>query len=442
MSIIDVRLTEPQLLMYLNRNRFTAFIAGYGTGKTNVLAECAILDAMEGGRQSKILIGEPTYQIISEVIWPLIEEKLTERGIKYSTNVQQKSITPAAREGLGSFWFRSYEKPEKIVASHYFRAHLDELDVMPAEKAEQVWRKVLGRMRQNPSTYKKITDRCPRSVSVYTTPEGFRFAYSKWGDENIEREKGYDLIRASTYSNPFLDDDYIPTLIDAYPPNLIKAYLMGEFVNLNSGAVYPDFDRMLNKTNWTWRDLDDDHDFLVGMDFNVYNCTATVCINHKDGHLYAVDEFTGVRDTETMCRAIKERYGSNIVNRCWIYPDSSGKNHHSVGADRSDIDILYAHGFKVYVESTNPLVSERVAHVNALILNGAGHRRFLINSNTCPQLTKSLEQQAYDKHGKPDKSTGFDHSAETVGYIIARTHPIYIRTETQHRQRSGILLSA
>lgn len=51
--------------------------------------------------------------------------------------------------------------------------------------------------------------------------------------------------------------------------------------------------------------------------------------------------------------------------------------------------------------------------MNSLILNGEGERRFLVNTHTCPKMTDSLEQQAYDKNGQPDKSSGLDHMCFT-----------------------------
>jgi len=46
-----------------------------------------------------------------------------------------------------------------------------------------------------------------------------------------------------------------------------------------------------------------------------------------------------------------------------------------------------------------------------------------INIKRCPQLTKALEQQAYDKNGEPEKFTGsatVDDWNDAMGYFIAR----------------------
>jgi len=48
----------------------------------------------------------------------------------------------------------------------------------------------------------------------------------------------------------------------------------------------------------------------------------------------------------------------------------------------------------------------------------------LVNTRQCPTLTECLEQQAYDKNGEPDKSTGKDHPPDALGYFITYRWPI------------------
>ena len=66
---------------------------------------------------------------------------------------------------------------------------------------------------------------------------------------------------------------------------MLKAYLDGEFVNLNSGGVYPDFDRELNKSKETIKPREVLH---IGMDFNVLKMAAVVHVL-RDGQAHAVD---------------------------------------------------------------------------------------------------------------------------------------------------------
>ena len=66
--------------------------------------------------------------------------------------------------------------------------------------------------------------------------------------------------------------EYIENLENSYPSNLIKAYLNGEFVNLESGQVYVDFDPTLNDTK---EELYNDNETVhIGLDFNVNHMSA------------------------------------------------------------------------------------------------------------------------------------------------------------------------
>src|SRR6185437_5109556 len=140
----------------------------------------------------------------------------------------------------GTVICRSMEKPETIVGFKIGHALVDELDVMPLIKAQTAWRKIIARMRYNVPGLKN-------GIDVTTTPEGFKFVYQQFVKALRERpvlQNLYGLVQASTYDNELnLPDDYISSLMASYPPQLIQAYLRGQFVNLASGSVYPEFDR-------------------------------------------------------------------------------------------------------------------------------------------------------------------------------------------------------
>jgi hypothetical protein len=123
---------------------------------------------------------------------------------------------------------------------------------------------------------------------------------------------------------------------------------------------------------------------------------------------------------------LRERYrdkGHAVV----IYPDASGKNTSSKNASESDLSILRQAGFTIVVDEANPAVRDRVNAVNALILNDQGERRWKINTDACPATTEAFEQQAYDRNGEPDKTTGHDHPPDAVGYFLVKRWPIVRR---------------
>lgn len=304
------------------------------------------------------------------------------------------------------------DNPVKIVGYEVFRSHVDEIDIMKSEQASLAWIKILGRNRQ-----KIVVDGVIQKnrVHAYSTPEGFNFCYNRWIKDPAD---GYQIIRASTYSNEHnLPPDYIPSLKASYPAQLIEAYLNGEFVNLTSGAVYPKFDRHLNHTDDKVVRGDTLH---VGMDFNVYQMAAVVHVI-RDNQPRAVDEVAEGADTEEVCRTLNERYPSH---RIIVYPDASGRGTTSKSASKSDISIIKKFGFEVKAKNKNPFVKDRVLSFNSLICDGDGARHYKVNTDRCPVLTESLEQQIYNSQNVPDKTAGKDHHPDAVGYFVYWHWPI------------------
>lgn len=407
-------LNRPQARFLGLQHKFRAFVAGFGSGKTWVGGSALCQHMWEWPRIPAGYFA-PTYPLIRDVFFPTIDEVAFDWGMTTKVNEANKEVHLYAGRYRGTIICRSMERPGDIVGFKIGKALVDELDVMAKAKAETAWRKIIARLRVQ-------QDNLLNGIDVTTTPEGFKFVYQQW--VKAVRDKPslaglYGMVQASTYENAKnLPEDYIPSLLDSYPPQLIAAYLRGQFTNLNSGSVYPNFDRRLNHTAESIRSGEALH---VGLDFNVLNMTATVNVV-RDGKPLTLAEHVKVRDTPEMARILKERYGAN--HTITIYPDASGGNTSSKNASESDLTILRQAGFTVEVNSSNPAVRDRVNAVNAMILNEAGERRWLINTDACPVTTEALEQQAYAASGEPDKTSGHDHPPDALGYFIVRRYPI------------------
>lgn len=408
MRQLNISLTEPQSRFALSNATYPAIVAGFGSGKTEALINRLLIRKVSF---PKGLVGyyAPSYDLVSKIFYPRMEELLTNHNIPYKLNKQEKLINTS---GYGSFIARTMDKPSSIVGYEHADAGIDELDTLNKEHARDAWRKIIARNRLKKPLYCGIN-----TVAVATTPEGFRFVYEKW---KKDIKPGYELIHASTYSNSHnLPSDYISNLENDYPAQLLLAYLEGQFCNLTSGAVYPEFDRVLNGTNEKIKDGEALH---IGMDFNVLKMAAVVFVV-RDGYPYALDEFTSVRDTPTMCELIKSKY-KNRGRSITIYPDASGHNTTSKAFGVSDHTQLQGAGFYVSTGTVNPLIRDRVAAVNAIINNSKRERALRVNTEKCVEFARSLEQQAYDKNGMPDKDSGLDHCADAGGYFIANQYSL------------------
>jgi hypothetical protein len=417
---LSPRLNKPQARFLALDRKFRAFVAGFGSGKTWVGGSALCQHAWEWPKVNAGYFA-PTYAQIRDIFYPTIEEVAEQWGLTTDIHESNKEVhLYSGGRYRCTILCRSMEKPGEIVGFKIGKALIDELDVMKADKAAVAWRKIIARMRYN-------TPGLLNGIDVTTTPEGFKFVYQQFVKavrDRPELAKLYGLIQASTYDNAKnLPADYIPSLRQSYPPQLIEAYIRGRFVNLASGSVYPDFDRRLNHTDAVMAEGEALH---VGMDFNVMNMTAGICVI-REGLPLQVGELTGVRDTPEMAKILRERF-KDKWHPVRIYPDASGQNTSSKNASESDLSILKQAGFVIEVNPSNPAVRDRVNAVNAMILNDSGERRFKINTDLCPVTTEALEQQAWDKNGEPDKSTGHDHPNDAIGYFLVKRWPIVKRT--------------
>lgn len=404
----NIQLSNPQGIFLNGLNtKFRGYVGGFGSGKTFVgcLDLLQFFAAHPGTRQGYF---GPSYPAIRDIFYPTFEEAAEMLGFTVDIKETNKEVH-VYRSGFyyGTVICRSMDNPKSIVGFKISRALCDELDVLPADKANQAWIKIIARMRL-------VIPGVQNSIGVTTTPEGFKFVYSQFAKNPTE---SYSMVQASTYENQkYLPPDYISSLKETYPDNLIKSYLEGDFVNLTSGAVYTSFDRVMNKSKETIQAGDKLH---IGMDFNVGKMSAVVHVTRgKEAH--AVSEIMGALDTPDMISKIIQRWPNH---KCIIYPDASGNNRKSCNASETDISQLKEH-FEVRNNAKNPFVKDRIASVQAMLCNANGERRYFINPETCPDTTESLEQQVYNKHGEPDKSHDNDHPNDALGYFINHQYPI------------------
>lgn len=422
----SLTLNRPQFEFIKHPKKFSAFVGGYRSGKTFVGCVRMCVNALEhpGIPQGYFA---PTYPQITDIFFDTMPEVAQAFGLFADIVESKKRVY--LRDNLGrclsTIVCKSMEHPGRIVGFNVAHALVDEIDCMKMAKADAAWKKIIARM----STVWPGRDQ--NTVDVTTTPEGYNWVYRKFVKElaaNPSQRPLYGIVHASTRDNAKnLPRDYIKSLRESYPSNLVDAYIDGRFVNLVSGSVYPNFCRRLNHTDETIRPGEQLH---VGMDFNINRMAAAVFVL-RDGRPLMLDELTGLFDTPAMIDELQSRFAGHQIT---VYPDASGKNRKSVNGSESDHSLLRQAGFTVRVNPANPLVRDRVLAVNAMLLNGDGERRLLVNTDKCPRTTEVLEQQAYNEHGEPNKD-GAEDPADAFGYFVVHRFPILKRITTTQTLR-------
>ena len=398
---IDIALTAPQKLFCSTESAFPAIIGGLGSGKSRGGTMRAILLLIKH-KGHNIGYYMPSYDLLKLRAMPGVEEDLTMLGLKYSLNKSDYAIKV---DGYGSIIFRSYDRPERIIAYETAHSIVDELDTLKKEKAALVWRKISERNRQKCGA--------PNTIACVTTPDqGFSgFIYEKWYKK---KQPGYEIIKAPTYSNPYLPDGYIEQIRANYDPLLADMYIEGEIVNLSDKKVYHFFDRQKHATD---RVITGDERLYITIDFNIGGCCSNVYV--LDGNVpKAVDEFVS-HDTYDFVNNLNRYKGHKII----VYPDASGSAN-KTNATATDIDIINRAGYSTDAPRANPFVRDRVNCMNAKISKG----EFLVNTSKCPELTIALEQQGYNDKGEPEKFNehpAIDDWVDATGYFIHRMFPIH-----------------
>jgi PBSX family phage terminase large subunit len=391
-------------------SQILAISAGYGAGKTRSLAAKVVSLAI--ANQGYVgCVMEPTGPLIRDIWLNDFDNFLEAYEIPHTF---RSSPLPEyllhLPQGDTKILCRSFENYQRIIGLNLAFCVADEVDVVNYSITSKAFPKILGRLRSG----------VVRQFAAASTPEGFKWLYNEFGSPDALTRTDRKLIKMKTTDNPHLPDDFVERLKANYDPSLLKAYLDGEFVNLNTGQVYDRFDREKHVID----SVDTGHEPLhVGVDFNVGNMSAVIGVRLND-KLMIIDEVSGSHDTDTLAQEIKRRYADR---RIYVYPDASGGNR-STNAAQTDIQILETYGFSNQSGRSNPPVRDRVASVQALLENGKGQIRLQVTKN-CKRTIECLELQSYTEKGEPDKDAGYDHMNDALGYTVWRLfNPLHARS--------------
>lgn len=399
--------------MCADRVKFPLFVGGYSSGKSFILVHNAAQDVLSFPG-CRVAVYAPTYDLLELNLVPAFEQYFEEMGVVCGYN---KSKHILMIEGGRKIIFRPMCDPARIVAYEVYSSHVDEADLLRADKAAEVWDRIIARNRQKHPQHGKQTNNI---VAAYSTPESYRFTYQRWKKSPGE---GYIYVQAPTWSNKTNSPSYIKGLVASYTPQQQAAYLAGIWTNLNSGNVYSYFDEERHKTN---RKIERSDILRIGQDFNVGGCCGAVYVvdrwvENGDYRLMIsqVDEFA----CENTYRVIEHVGAAYPDNRCVFYPDSTGNKTQS-NASASDIAIIRAAGYEVRANSINPPVEDRVNSVQRLFSSDL----LYINPEKCPQSFAARLEHAYSKlTEKPEKFAGpgtIDDRNDAGDYPLANMFPI------------------
>lgn len=175
-----------------------------------------------------------TIKLLTQTVLKDFKAALDQASIPYKDNAMKGQLTI----GSLTFIYLAMSNPGEIYAHNFCCALVDEMDELPAEKVLEVVKAVQERCRvRMPPPF----DRDP-FIFFSTTAQGMGGTYQLC-EYFKKRGLKYAIVKGKTEYNTSLAKSQIDLLRKLYTEEEAKAYLDGEFVNLTTGRVYPEFNR-------------------------------------------------------------------------------------------------------------------------------------------------------------------------------------------------------
>lgn len=387
----NIQLLDFQHEFITSTEKNVLLLGGIGTGKS-FIGSHTVISLISQYPKSKGLIVANTYsQLINSTLQTLTQE-LKALDIPFELSLGAKKQINIAGTIV---YLYSLEKPDNIRGIEVGWIWGDEICFAKKEAFDVI----KGRLRdKNGSLVFRGT----------SSPNGFNWAYDLWG---VYQRQGYKLIKAKTSSNIFLPEGYYSELIELYgglDNPLAKQELLGDFVNLNAGAIYWAFNRNDHVRECK---LNNDLPVYVGQDFNIENMCG-VYVQFINNIFYVCSENI-LRDSLANTYTASEKIAKDLKDyKHFVIPDSTGIAVKS-SSHRSDHQIMKDYGLTI-LPVRNPLIRDRQNAVNLAFKQGR-----LFVDPSCKELIKEIETIS-----SRDKEGDVSHVAVSLGYVINKLSPV------------------
>ncbi|MGB0972941.1 MAG: terminase large subunit domain-containing protein [Mycobacterium sp.] len=447
---LQLELSPKQAEFLTAEEAWAAFVAGRGTGKTYVGGRWAWLTSMKHPGTVGLITANSYRQLTQATLKPLFAF-LHEIGQDYTFNKAPRpewgyESTFKKHDGIISFpngtqiVTRSLENYDDIRGSEFGWAWCDEV----RDTKEEAWKVMLACLRGSG----------PRQLRVTSTPNGYDFLFEVFKEQpEAARRLGTGikpsrrLVQSSTMDNRAnLGQDFIDSLESSYDEEFAKQEILGLFVNLGTGLVYPTFDRMAHITNEY--EYDKYRPLLLSCDFNKdHNCW--VVLQQHEGFDVVIAEIVVSSSIDRKLGAKRQHSGlaateSSSRYFCEMFPDHEhdiliyGDYHGGAGSSQTTmtdysvvVDYLRAHQSRPVgllarsgAKGGNPPVVDRTTTVNARFRSAAGEERLFIRPE-CQVLRRDLERVVWkdspsSSKREIDKSSDptLTHASDALGYAM------------------------
>ena len=337
-----------------------------------------------------------TIKLLKQTVIADLERAFDAGNITYRDNSQAGTITV----GQVTFVYLAMQNPDDIYAFNFHCAICDEIDEVPSERVQKIVTAIQERCRVVMPAGKDMPSRDP-FIFFSTTAQGLGGTYQLI-EYLKEKKLPYIKIRGRTQDNTNLAPSQLKLLRGLYTEEEAKAYLDGEFVNLSTGRVYPEFNAKQHV--YMPFSIKPDEVIYVGQDFNAgYN--AAVEMIERNGKIYIVNthHWSYVGDAARRLREL------HPTNRIIMIPDANGKEIMS-----GFVEEFEKYNVEICWNNINPSILERITALNKAFRCGN-----LFVFDGLKKLQMGFETRDFDDNGKPRKGKGpnaLDHENDACEY--------------------------
>lgn len=416
-------MTPQQYRVWASTAKVTLAIAGIRGGKTHIGAQKTLTYAFDHPCESDEvhLVLSPTYPMsrvpIEKMFKLLFDPALYPVNPLIRFSRSQRAFTIIAKDGKTStILVRSASDPDRLRGLKVLSCWIDEA----AFCSEYAWEIVQGRLAD-------VNGPC----WITTTPNGYNWVFELY-DKARKGDKSIRVVHWPSTANTFISQEGIGQLAAAYDPKTHDQEVKAFFVR-GRGLIYYPFRRAVHIRPWTFNPK---LPLYVGQDFNVDPMVSVLMqpfrtVTGEDGlHVFAtwMDYDSSTYKLCVKLHDFCERHRVPL-SQVTVFPDASGNARSTSG--KSDFKIIREAGFNISAPPKNPPVKDRINCVNGLLapmsLNGTRRPPRLVFTEDAGPVLDSLEKQIWAPQSDPpvpDKTMGFDHASDALGYPCWRLFPL------------------
>ena len=247
--------------------RFFFLCGGFACGKTSSLVY-AVMFAIKQllgkkdkeGHNPKIMVCSKNITFLAKTWTNAFEQNLTMTNSEYRYDKAKNIMSVGNVEII----LVPTEEPTQIYGYSTTMALVDELDELPTDVAMEAVKSINDRVRQQIDGFRSPF------IAFATTSQGLKGLYQTvmhFQKSGI----GYVLLRARTRDNIYLPKDYIKNIYSIYNEKEVACLLEGQFISIDSGLVFPDYDPAKNKLDMDLfgsEAVSENDTIYIGQDFN------------------------------------------------------------------------------------------------------------------------------------------------------------------------------